>query len=58
VSALAASHADARARFLAACAGRMRDAFSLADDEWKEKVCRRAQEVPDRALAGMAAWRA
>jgi ribosomal protein S18 acetylase RimI-like enzyme len=34
---------------------RMRDAFFVDEDEWKEKVCRRAQEVTDRALAGLAA---
>ena len=32
---------------------RMRDAFFVEEDEWKEKVCRRAQEVVDRALAGL-----
>jgi hypothetical protein len=35
---------------------RMREAFFLEDDDWKEKVCTRAKEVLDRALAGMAAW--
>jgi len=34
---------------------RMRDAFFVDEDDWKEKVCRRAQEVVDRALAGMTA---
>ena len=35
---------------------RMRDAFFLEDEEWKEKVCRARREVVDRALAGMAAF--
>jgi len=34
---------------------RMRDAFFVDEDDWKEKVCRRAQEVVNRALAGMTA---
>ncbi|MEW6268411.1 MAG: M14 family metallopeptidase [Thermodesulfobacteriota bacterium] len=37
---------------------RMRDAFLIDDDEWKEKVCARAREVTDQALAGMAAFAA
>jgi hypothetical protein len=35
---------------------RMRDAFFLEDDAWKEKVCNRADEAVTRALQGMAAW--
>jgi ribosomal protein S18 acetylase RimI-like enzyme len=33
---------------------RMREAFFVDEDEWKEKVCRRAQEVVGRAVAGLA----
>jgi len=32
---------------------RMRDAFFVDEDDWKEKVCRRSHEVVERALAGM-----
>jgi hypothetical protein len=32
----------------------MRDAFFDESEAWKEKVCRRAREVVDRALSGMA----
>ncbi len=39
-----------------AIAQQMRDAFFLEDEEWKEKVCRRAVEVVDRGLAGMEAF--
>jgi hypothetical protein len=35
---------------------RMRDAFLIDDDEWKEKVCTRAREVAQQALAGMVAF--
>jgi hypothetical protein len=35
---------------------RMRDAFFLEDLEWQEKVCARALEVVERALAGMLAF--
>ncbi len=35
---------------------RMRDAFYVDEDDWKEKVCMRAKEVLDRALAGIAAF--
>ena len=35
---------------------RMRAAFFLEEDDWKEKVCRRAEEVVERALAGMATF--
>jgi len=35
---------------------RMRAAFFLEEDDWKEKVCRRAEEVVERALAGMPAF--
>lgn len=34
----------------------MREAFFDDRDEWKEKVCRRAREVVERALSGMAAF--
>lgn len=34
----------------------MREAFLDERDAWKEAVCRRAREVVDRALAGMAAF--
>jgi hypothetical protein len=34
---------------------RMRDAFLVDEDDWKEKVCRRTHGVVERALAGMAA---
>lgn len=37
---------------------RMRDAFFIEEDDWKEKVCERAREVLVRALDGMAAYRA
>jgi ribosomal protein S18 acetylase RimI-like enzyme len=37
---------------------RMRDAFFVDEDAWKEKICHRGQEVVDRALAGLAAPRA
>lgn len=40
-----------------AIAQRMRDAFFVDEDDWKEKVCARAGEVTERALAGMAAFR-
>ena len=32
---------------------RMRDAFLVDEDDWKEKVCQRSREVVDRALSGM-----
>lgn len=35
---------------------RMRDAFYVDEDDWKEKVCMRAKEVLDRALAGIAVF--
>jgi ribosomal protein S18 acetylase RimI-like enzyme len=35
---------------------RMREAFFVDEDDWKEKVCGRAAEVMERALAGMAAF--
>jgi hypothetical protein len=35
---------------------RMRDAFFVEDDAWKEKVCTRADETLERALAGMTAF--
>jgi hypothetical protein len=41
-----------------AIAQRMRDAFFLEDDAWKEKVCQRADEALARALEGMAAFTA
>jgi len=34
----------------------MREAFFDESDEWKERVCRRAREVVDRGLSGMAAF--
>ena len=36
---------------------RMRDAFYVDEDDWKEKVCARTREVLERAFAGMAAFR-
>jgi len=40
-----------------AIARRMRDAFFIDEDDWKERVCTRAKEVVDQALTGMAAFR-
>jgi hypothetical protein len=39
-----------------AIARSMREAFFDDGETWKEKVCRRAREVVDRALGGMAAF--
>jgi hypothetical protein len=36
-------------------AQRMRDAFFIDEDDWKEAVCSRAREVIDRGLDGMSA---
>lgn len=35
---------------------RMRDAFFVEDDAWKEKICARADETLERALQGMTAF--
>jgi hypothetical protein len=40
-----------------AIARQMRDAFFLEDEEWQEKICVRAREVLERALAGLAETR-
>ena len=40
-----------------AISARMRDAFFIEEDDWKEKVCQRAREVLDRALSGIATFR-
>jgi ribosomal protein S18 acetylase RimI-like enzyme len=39
-----------------AIAARMREAFFVEESDWKEKVCRRSEEVLERALAGMAGF--
>ena len=40
-----------------AISARMREAFFVEEDDWKEKVCQRAREVVERALDGIASFR-
>jgi hypothetical protein len=47
-------HAERDSEASRAIARRVRDAFFPEDHVWKEQVCRRAGEVLERALAGMA----
>jgi hypothetical protein len=49
-------HGDRRSETGRAIARGMREAFFDDRDEWKEAVCRRAREVVDRGLEGMAAF--
>jgi hypothetical protein len=49
-------HGDRDSEIGRAITQRMRDAFFMTDDNWKQRVCQRAREVVDRALAGMEAY--
>lgn len=49
-------HGDRTSETGRAIERRMRDAFYVDEDDWKEKICMRAKEVLDRALAGIAAF--